>query len=77
MAQAIILERRDHHVILIIEDNGAGFAIPKESKSADKMGLVSMRERASLIGGTFDIESTPTRGTTVFVRVHLAGNPND
>lgn len=74
---SIILERRDHHVILIIEDNGAGFAILKESKSADKMGLLSMRERASLINGTFDIESTPTKGTTVFVRVHLAGNPND
>ena len=41
------------------------------------MGLMSMRERASLIGGTFDIESTPNEGTTIFVRVHLAGDANE
>jgi two-component system CheB/CheR fusion protein len=73
----IILERRDHHVVLIIEDNGAGFDMPSEIKSSGNMGLISMRERASLIGGTFDIESTPTKGTTVFVRVHLPSEPNE
>ena len=30
-ARDIILERRDHHVILIIEDNGAGFMFPARS----------------------------------------------
>lgn len=73
----IILERRDHHVVLIIEDNGIGFDTPTEIKSTSNMGLISMRERASLIGGTFDIESTPTKGTTVFVRVHLRGQTNE
>ncbi len=67
----IILERRDHHVILIIEDNGVGFNVPAEIKSSSNMGLISMRERAALIGGTFDIESTPNEGTTIFVRVHI------
>ena len=67
----IILERRDHHVILIIEDNGVGFNVPAEIKSGSIMGLISMRERAALIGGTFDIESTPNEGTTIFVRVHI------
>jgi chemotaxis family two-component system sensor kinase Cph1 len=74
---SIILERRDHHVILIIEDNGAGFDVPSEIKSNCNMGLMSMRERAALVGGTFDIESTPTKGTTIFVRVHLPGGPNE
>ena len=73
---SIILERRDHHVLLIIEDNGTGFDVPSEIKSNSNMGLMSMRERAALIGGTFDIESTPTKGTTIFVRVHVAGEAN-
>jgi two-component system, chemotaxis family, CheB/CheR fusion protein len=72
----IILERRDHHVILIIEDNGVGFSA-SEINSNSNMGLISMRERASLIGGTFDIESTPTTGTTVFVRVNVPGDANE
>jgi two-component system, chemotaxis family, CheB/CheR fusion protein len=73
----IILERRDHHVILIIEDNGIGFDVPGELKSTNNMGLMSMRERASLIGGTFDIESTPTKGTTIFVRLHVSDGANE
>ena len=73
----IILERRDHHVILIIEDDGVGFSVPGEFKSSSNMGLMNMRERASLIGGTFDVESTPNGGTTVFVRVHLKGGPDE
>ena len=74
---SIILERRDHHVILIIEDNGAGFEVASELESHSNMGLMSMRERTALMGGTFDIESTPTKGTTIFVRVHLPGEANE
>jgi signal transduction histidine kinase len=33
------------------------------------MGLIGMRERASLVGGAVEVESTPGGGTTVFVRV--------
>jgi signal transduction histidine kinase len=34
-----------------------------------------MRERAALIGADLQIESTAGRGTTVFVRVPVAGMP--
>lgn len=74
---SIILERRAGYVLLIIEDDGAGFDVPSEIISKRNMGLVSMRERAALIGGTFDIESTPTKGTTIFVRVHLPGESDE
>jgi hypothetical protein len=33
------------------------------------MGLIGIRERAALIGGTVEIESQPGAGTTVIVRV--------
>jgi two-component system, chemotaxis family, CheB/CheR fusion protein len=68
----VILERRDHHAVLIIEDNGVGFE-PVEDQGTDgeNMGLTGMRERAMLIGGSLDIESTLQKGTSVFVRVPL------
>jgi signal transduction histidine kinase len=31
-----------------------------------------MKERSALIGGTVEIESTPAKGTTVYVRVGVA-----
>ena len=36
-----------------------------------KLGLYGMEERAALVGGRLTIESTPGKGTTVFVEVPL------
>jgi two-component system, chemotaxis family, sensor kinase Cph1 len=36
-----------------------------------RIGLVGMRERAALVGGSVDIEAAPFRGTAVFARVPL------
>jgi len=33
------------------------------------MGLIGMRERAALVGGTLQIESKPKEGTAIFARV--------
>ena len=57
--------------ILIVEDNGAGFNPSQEIGGDDHkgMGLIGMRERAALVGGTLQIESKPKEGTTIFVRV--------
>jgi two-component system CheB/CheR fusion protein len=73
----VILERRDHHVVLIIEDDGIGFD-PKLASAADDgrgLGLIGLSERVGLVGGTLDIESEPNAGTTIFVRapISLAG----
>jgi two-component system, chemotaxis family, CheB/CheR fusion protein len=68
----VILERRDHHVVLIIEDNGSGFDHENGPNATEGIGLIGMRERANLIGGTLEIESVPTKGTTVFAFVPTA-----
>jgi signal transduction histidine kinase len=36
-----------------------------------------MRERAALVGGSFDIESQPGKGTTVVVRIPTNPAPGD
>jgi signal transduction histidine kinase len=66
----MLLERRGDNVVLIVEDNGRGFD-HDEAHAPDGvrgMGLVSMRERAALVGGSIEIESAAGGGTTVFVR---------
>lgn len=71
----IILERRDHHAVLIIEDDGIGFDPETEAvldKSSKGLGLTGMQERAVLIGGAVEIQSSPGEGTTVFARVRLS-----
>jgi PAS domain S-box-containing protein len=67
----VLLERRDHQVILIIEDDGVGFdPLAAVQRGGDRgLGVIGMHERAALAGGTLDIESETGSGTTIFVRV--------
>jgi signal transduction histidine kinase len=68
----VILELRGDSALLIVEDDGEGFdvnTVMNTHLNARNLGLHGMRERASLLGGTVEIESTPGTGTTVFVRI--------
>lgn len=71
----VLLEKKAGGVALIIEDNGAGFDpsnVVRDRKARGGLGLLGMRERALLIEGTIEIESTPGSGTTIYVRVPIA-----
>jgi PAS domain S-box-containing protein len=67
----VLLERRDGHVVLIVEDDGGGFDPDEIAESQQGLGLLGMRERAALVGGTLEIESSPNEGTTIFARVPI------
>ena len=41
------------------------------------LGLYGMRERASLMGGTLTIESTPEEGTSIFAEIPLESEGGD
>ena len=76
----VLLEDRGASVMLIVEDDGRGFDADRVMNThphEGNLGLYCMRERASLLGGTFTIESTPGMGTTVFVRIPLEGIESD
>ena len=74
----VLLKRRGDAVVLLIQDDGAGFDVAEFGRTKLKtMGLVGMRERAGLVGGTFQIESAPGEGTTVYVQVPLAPAEED
>jgi PAS domain S-box-containing protein len=57
-----------NEVVLTVSDNGAGFD-PRAAFGKDTLGLISMRERARLVHGRFDLWSRPGQGTTVAVRI--------
>jgi PAS domain S-box-containing protein len=65
-------------VSLRIADDGVGFD-PRARDAREGLGLVSMRERLHLVGGAIVIDSRPSEGTRIDVRVPLStpgGGPN-
>jgi signal transduction histidine kinase len=66
---AVILERRGAEAVLVIEDDGVGFDPVEKMAAVTSLGLVGMRERAALVGGSLEIEASPGGGTTVYARV--------
>ncbi|MGH8296783.1 MAG: GAF domain-containing sensor histidine kinase, partial [Steroidobacteraceae bacterium] len=57
------------HWLLAVEDDGRGMAQRPELYAREGFGLTSMRQRASAIGGEWQIESQPGAGTRVSVRL--------
>lgn len=59
------------NIILRIKDDGKGFDVKSRLISAQdekRMGLRSMEERIGLLGGEMDIKSSPTEGTSIFIK---------
>jgi signal transduction histidine kinase/FixJ family two-component response regulator len=67
---SVRLRHRAGQIVLAIADDGQGFDLAEAQQDpAAGLGLVSMRERAILIGGTLEIDAAPGRGTTLLVRI--------
>jgi signal transduction histidine kinase len=73
-ATRVIVAMKEENGILVLKvsDNGRGIT-PAEMSNKKSLGLLGMRERAHLIGGHVDIVGLKGGGTTLHVRVPLAG----
>jgi two-component system, NarL family, sensor kinase len=73
----IRLEVMPNRVRLTVQDDGRGFALgaAAEGPAASRFGLIGMRERARLLGGSFRVESSPGAGTRVTAEVPLPSRP--
>jgi signal transduction histidine kinase len=70
----LIVERRLDQISLMVEDNGVGFEEKRTFVADDRrMGLIGMRERAALVGGTLAVESNPGHGSTIVARIPAHG----
>lgn len=73
-ATRIVAEVRylDDAVVLRVSDNGRGFEVNTATQQPGHYGIVSMRERAAELSGSYDVRSSLGRGTVVEVRVPVA-----
>ncbi len=68
----VTLTRGEHHITLIIEDNGLGFNL-EDFDDDSRFGIQGMKEHAQTIGGILEIDSSPETGT--IVRFNIEGMP--
>lgn len=62
----VLLQQQNGQITLAIVDDGQGFAPATPSPAAGHgFGLLGMRERLGMIGGTLAIRSTPGQGTAI------------
>jgi len=73
----LTIEKLPDLVRMEITDNGIGFKISdlELPHSIERLGLLGMRERVDMVGGTFCVESVPGKETTIRVELPLGKRP--
>jgi signal transduction histidine kinase len=67
---SLVLKAHKGEIVLAVADKGAGFD-PVLAEGQSGLGLVGIRERARLAGGSISIRSSPGKGTHIEVRLPL------
>lgn len=73
----IVLQLNDGSVDLQIQDDGRGFdpqIATRDAVELQHLGLLGIRERAELLGGKFQVESAPEKGTNLRVSIPVGGS---
>jgi signal transduction histidine kinase len=68
---SVVLLSQANNVILLIEDDGIGFELSFPQNDRKGLGLIGMKERVNLCGGSCLIMSTLSRGTIVRVTIPM------
>jgi signal transduction histidine kinase len=66
---AVSIARSADHIELTVTDDGRGFDLEAVRRDGNGLGLVSMEERAHVVGGDLQIITRPGHGTTIRVRI--------
>jgi signal transduction histidine kinase len=76
---SVIVERRAGEVTALVEDDGRGFDPARVDSESGRgcLGLLGIRERVGLVGGTFLVDSCKGKGTTVRARIPLQAPSSD
>jgi len=75
---SVTLKEKNNKLILIIRDNGKGIS-QDEISNSDSFGLMGMKERAAVFGGSLTIEGKKGKGTVVKLLLpsEFIGKEND
>ena len=69
----ITISKEENEVLILIQDDGVGFATGEEDLNREKkgMGLIGIRERAMILKGEMKIDSSPGKGTRLRITLPL------
>ena len=70
-AVQVVVRQQAGQILVTVQDDGSGF----DPERVRGLGLLGMEERARHLGGTFQIDSRPGRGTLLRVTLPLAAIP--
>ena len=75
-AETVLIQcfAREDRIAIEIEDDGRGFSpasLPPPAARERGLGLLGMRERVELFGGTLELDSAPGQGTRIAVTVPI------
>lgn len=73
----VLVTVRGEQLLLRIDDDGIGMPVAGTTTPAPGLGMISMEERARLLGGSLQIGSSPLGGTRVEVRFPLGDGASD
>ena len=65
---SIALESADSSIVLVVKDNGRGIT-DEEIQRHGSLGLLGMKERVAMLGGTLEVNGRPGEGTTLSIRI--------
>ncbi len=69
----VSLQKSPGSFCMRITDDGKSFDVERtlNGKGRKRLGLIGMRERLEMVGGSFDVESAPGNGTTIVAHIPL------
>jgi signal transduction histidine kinase len=67
----VSIEKLPDRICMKIKDDGKSFQVQRvlQAKGNKHLGLLGMRERLEMIGGSFGVESAPGKGTTIEAQI--------
>ncbi|MDB5742005.1 MAG: histidine kinase [Polaromonas sp.] len=70
MHVVVTLQKTLDVVTLVVQDDGCGF-LTNSGRKPQSLGIMGLRERAQLLGGSTSVKSAPGQGTRIEVRIPL------
>jgi signal transduction histidine kinase len=72
----VSIEKLPDAICMKIKDDGKSFSVARvmHANRKKRLGLIGMRERLEMVGGSFEVESAPDKGTTIIARIPAPQN---
>jgi signal transduction histidine kinase len=67
----VSIQKLPDGICMTIKDDGKSFQVDRMLRAggSKRLGLLGMRERLEMVGGHFDVDSVPGKGTTITARI--------